>query len=246
MTDPHLVEECIEAFANQFPSSRIFSGERNLGVALNFDRAEEYFFSELGADAAFFFEDDLILSPYYIDAVEKLMGMALNEPRLGYVAAYGDHHASLVEQKRSPTELILMRHKWGFGLTKRQWLLQKPIVEPYLEIIRRCDYRARDHDAIRAYYRTLGLGSAGTSQDAMKDVASALLGTAKGMTYVCFGKNIGEHGLHSESEFYEKEGFGRTEMYDEPINRFDEISEGLLESWVHEMRRAAVEALENL
>src|SRR5205807_2833278 len=103
-----------------------------------------------------------------------------------YVAAYGDHRAMLSKQKRSPRRLILMRHKWGFALTQRQWEAQREIIEPYLEIVARADYRARDQKAIRGYFRKLGFGATGTSQDGMKDVASCILGTTKIMTFVCF------------------------------------------------------------
>ena len=192
ITDPRLVERCADLFETIFPGSKSFRSTDNLGVAWNFARAERYLFGELGAAAAYFFEDDLVLSPHYLTALEALTEIALTEKRIAYVAAYGNHRATLIEQRRAPNELILMRHKWGFATTHRQWVAQREILEPYLEIVSRNDYYMRDHKAIRKYFQTLGYGSTGSSQDGMKDVASCVLGTTKIMTSACFGKYITE------------------------------------------------------
>src|SRR5207245_512331 len=129
---------------------------------------------------------DLLLSPHYLTVLKALTEIALVEKRIAYVAAYGNHRASLIEQKHAPNKLMPMRHKWGFATTHRQWVAQREILEPYLEIVSQADYFARDHKAIREYFRTLGYGSAGSSQDGMKDVASCVLGTTKIMTFACF------------------------------------------------------------
>ena len=243
VTDDRLIERCIAEFKEFFPQSKIFAGTENLGVALNFNRAEQHFFSECGAEAAMFFEDDLVLSPHYVETLERLIQLAQSNERIAYVAAYGDHHAKLEAQRESAAKLVLMRHKWGFALTRRQWLKQRPLMEPYLEIVSRKGYRQRDHQEIFQYYRKLGFGSPGTSQDAMKDVASAVLGTTKIMTFACFGKNIGKTGLHSRPEFYDKEGFGQTELFPDRIAHFEPPSEATLTNYVNAMRGAALHAL---
>jgi hypothetical protein len=156
ITDPRLIERCVELFQTIFPGGTVFASTENLGVARNFARAEEHAFGELGMEAAFFFEDDLVLSPHYLTALNALTEIALHEKRIAYVAAYGDHKARLVEQKRTPTKLIPMRHKWGFALTRRQWTAQRELLAPYLEIVSCTDYRSRDNNAIREYFRKLG------------------------------------------------------------------------------------------
>src|SRR5579884_1893287 len=113
LTDPKLIEYCIKLFEITFPKSKIFISVENLGVARNFARAENYFFKELKKTAAFFFEDDLVLSSHYLKALYALTDIALNEKRIAYVAAYGNHRATLKEQQRAVNKLIPMRHKWG-------------------------------------------------------------------------------------------------------------------------------------
>lgn len=186
--------------------------ESNIGVALNFDRAEKKFFEELNSEYAFFFEDDLILNKFYIEALEQMTQFALEDDRIAYVSAYGDHRASLETQKNRQGDVIAMGHKWGFCLTQRQWRRQKNILDGYLEIVKLRPYKSRDHKAITSYFNGLGYSSPGTSQDAAKDIASLVLGTVKLNTFACFGKNIGAIGLHSNQEFYDSQGFGETVM----------------------------------
>jgi SAM-dependent methyltransferase len=246
LTDPRRVERCLELFETIFPGGKALSSTENLGVAFNFARAEDYFFEELGAEAAFFFEDDLVLSPHYLTALGALTAIALEEKRIAYVAAYGDHRASLAEQKLSAKKLILMRHKWGFALTRRQWLAQRDILAPYLEILARADYRSRDHIAVRQYFKNLGFGSNGTSQDGMKDVASCVLGTVKIMSAACFGKYIGEVGLHSNSRLYQDESYDQTSMFPEEISSFDIPSSVMLDEWVDISRREGAKTLRSI
>jgi hypothetical protein len=204
---------CVEVFRAAFPEGEVFQADSNLGVALNIDRAERHVFETLGAEVAYFFEDDLILGPHYLEALGQLAEFALAEERVSYVAAYGAHRIDAAEQVARSTELVPMDHKWGFALTRRQWERQKPIIEPYLEIIRQRPYRQRDHAAIKAYYRKLGYGVAGTSQDGAKDVAGAVLGTAKLMSLACFARYEGRDGLHMRPELFEELGYGETEVF---------------------------------
>jgi SAM-dependent methyltransferase len=209
-------DECILIFKEAFPNGNVFATENNLGVALNMDRAERHIFEVLGADAGYFFEDDLILGPHYITALNQLAAFALKDERIGYVAAYGCHTASLEEQKRRRHDLVPMSHKWGFALTRSHWWRQRDIIEPYLDIVRQRPYRERDHAAIQAYFRKLGYPLAATSQDAAKDVATFVLGATKIMSFACFGKYEGREGVHFTPEAYQLLGYDKTEVLNEP------------------------------
>jgi len=227
--------DCVAVFLAAFPEGAVFQADENLGVALNIDRAERYVFETLGAQIAYFFEDDLILGPHYLEALGQLGDFALAEPRVSYVAAYGAHRTDVAEQAARADELVPMDHKWGFALTRRQWERQRPIIEPYLEIIRQRPYRQRDHAAIKAYYRSLGFGEAGTSQDGAKDVANAVLGTAKLMSFACFARYEGREGLHMRPELYEELGYGQTSLYD-GAPAFTLPSSALIDQWVEALR----------
>lgn len=209
-------DACIATFREAFPLGKIYPTENNLGIALNMDRAERYIFEVLGADVGYFFEDDLILGQHYIAALNQLADFALQDERIGYVAAYGCHAASLEEQKRRRHDVIPMTHKWGFALTRSHWCRQRDIIEPYLDIVRQRPYRERDHAAIQTYFRKLGYPLVATSQDAAKDVASFVLGATKIMSFACFGKYEGREGVHFTPEAYQLLGYDKTEVFNEP------------------------------
>lgn len=208
-------QQCIDVFRRAFPGGTIFSARRNLGVALNYERAELFAFEVLDADYAWFFEDDLLLGKHYFEALKTLSEYALSNPKIAYAAAYGNYKSSLEQQHSNYQTLIPLDHKWGFVLTKRQWLRQKHIVDGYLKIVREVPYRERNHHAIRKYFQSLGYTSPGTSQDAAKDIASLVLGTVKINTFPCFGKYFGADGIHMNAATYEQLGYGETQLYDQ-------------------------------
>lgn len=228
-------EACVAVFRAAFSEGAVFQADSNLGVALNIDRAERHVFETLGAEVAYFFEDDLILGPHYLDALGQLAEFALQEERVSYVAAYGAHRIDAAEQSERAGEIVPMDHKWGFALTRRQWERQKPIIEPYLEIIRQRPYRQRDNATIKAYYRRLGYAGAGTSQDGAKDVAGAVLGTAKLMSLACFARYEGRDGLHMRPELFEQLGYGETEVF-AGAPKFTLPSSEQLDDWIAAMR----------
>ncbi len=228
-------EACVAVFRAAFPEGQVFQADQNLGVALNIDRAERHVFETLGAEVAYFFEDDLILGPHYLDALGQLADFALAEERVSYVAAYGAHRADAAEQAARAGEVVPMDHKWGFALTRRQWERQKPIIAPYLDIIRQRPYRQRDNTAIKAYYRELGYAKAGTSQDGAKDVAGAVLGTIKLMSLACFARYEGRDGLHMRPELFDQLGYGDTAVFAE-APAFTLPDSDQIDRWIAGMR----------
>lgn len=231
--------ECISVFNSIFPAGNLHISKKNLGIALNFDRAEKFVFRNLKSDCAFFFEDDLVLERYYLDALNQIAAFALTEPRVAYFAAYGDHRATEDEQRARSHEIVRMSHKWGFGLTRRHWERQQPIIERYLDIIRHRPYMARDAVAIRTFFASLGYSSAGTSQDAAKDIACHVLGATKIMSFACFAKYEGREGMHTRSDFYDRNGWGETKIIDGLIPSLVMPSSETLDLWVEGDRNLA-------
>ena len=92
--DPEDCKRNIELFRTRFPHGRVFDSKTNLGIALNIDRAERFVFETLGAEAGMFFEDDMVLSPFYLTVLERLIDLAKADERIGYVAAFGNFQAT--------------------------------------------------------------------------------------------------------------------------------------------------------
>jgi hypothetical protein len=234
--DDSLQDECVKCFLETFPIGKVLQSPINLGIALNFDRAERLFFEELKVECGLFFEDDLVLSPYYLETLLQLADFAMNEPLVAYAAAYGDHTASLSTQRVRSAQIVPMLHKWGFALTRRQWLRQQTIVDGYLAIVREKEYGQRDHAQIESYFESYGFRLNATSQDGAKDLASLVLGTTKLMCLPCFGKYIGREGMHSGAKLYEDAGYGKTELFDGFPPRFDFPSGDQLQKWVSDQQ----------
>jgi hypothetical protein len=214
------IERCVEMFQLFFPESQIFSSPVNLGVALNFDRAERYGFEELATDAVVFLEDDLVLGKYYFSIIDRLIEIFQKDERVGYVAAYGDHTKGIEDQNAHRPRLIGLTHNWGFALYRRQWLRMRPHILQYLNLVERVDYRYKDGQAIRDLFASWGYGCPAISQDAAKTIACCIDGVIKINTYVCNAKYVGSQGLHMNEKLYTERGYEKTQLYPVPVTDF--------------------------
>jgi hypothetical protein len=217
------IDACVAAFGEIFagdapPCRAVFRSPENLGVAGNYRRAEAHVFDALKRDAALFLEDDLILGPHYLSTTARLLDLARDEPRIGYVAAYGDFWASLETQRFRRGVLVPMHENWGAALTRASWLAQRPLREAYWELVKDDDYTMRDDEAIRALYRARGLDCCYTSQDASRWVACCVAGLVRLTTAVCQARYIGATGVHSTPQDYERDRFADAQIYpDAPV-----------------------------
>ena len=110
----------------------------------------------------------------------------------------------------------------GIALTKRQWLRQKTFMKGYLSTVAETDYAMRDHDRIIDWFISTGYLPTVTSQDGAKDLAMYASGATKLMTYCCYGKYIGQQGVHSNEQLYESAGiFKNPAMWPIQADRFD-------------------------
>ncbi len=234
-----LIAQCVALFRALVPHGVVMASEGNLGVALNFERAERFVFEETGAAAAIFLEDDLVLSPHYIATLDGLLATHAADERVGYVAAYGDHRVALAEQRENPSRLTAMHHNWGFALTRRQWLRMRPRMADYLDLVRHVDYRQRDPEAIHQLYARWGFGRNPTSQDAAKTMACIATGAIKLKTRACLGRYIGERGLHMSPAVFEQRGFARTELFPDRVAEFEPLTDALYQRVMEELRRWA-------
>jgi SAM-dependent methyltransferase len=242
--DHSLQNECVRRFREILPRGQVLQSRVNLGVALNFDRAERLFFETLQADCSLFFEDDLVISPRYIEALLQLVDFALSEPLVSCVAAYGDHAASLECQRSNHRRIIPMTSNWGFALTRRQWLRQKTLIDGYLSIVRESEYSQRDERRIMDYFASLGFAPAGSSQDCAKEVADLVLGTTRIMCFPCFGYYIGREGFHHcTANLCDECRCGDTMLFDQATPQFDVPTQAQLNEWIDEKRRLSRDRL---
>jgi hypothetical protein len=218
----------IELFRRAFPEGEVHASSDNLGVALNFDRAERHVFEKLDARRAYFFEDDLVLGPYYLKTLDRLAALAFARPDIGYAAAYGDHRADIETQRRRAGDLTPMSHNWAFALSREQWRRSTKYVDQYLSLVRNIDYRDRQRNEMVDLFHSWGCGAPGTSQDVAKTLACHLTGGLKVNTATAFGRYIGEQGLHTNPTLFARLGYGSTQVMADDIFALSQIADSQL------------------
>lgn len=234
------IEACIHLFQKSLPRGTVMASPINLGVALNFDRAEKFAFDELKADAAIFLEDDMVLGPHYLTVLEKLLDTFYLDERVGYLAAYGAHLKSVEEQRANKHRLILLYHNWGFGLYRRQWLRMRPRIDSYLEIIKTVDYVERDHQKIRSLFASWGYGFPASSQDTAKTIVCCMDGVVKINTYLSYALYIGERGVHMSPDEFARQGYANAVMLPEKVTQFQSLDDNLYQALLKDQRNWAL------
>ena len=208
------IRACVDLFMAIVPWGKVIEADRNLGIALNYERAETYLFADRLRPRALFLEDDLVLSRHYLAVIRNLLELAETNERIAYVSAYGNMWASRDEQRQRRTELQHMHENWGYAMTRAAWLDERPFRERYLALVRDRDYSQRDHAEIMAFYVARGWTTRITSQDGARWVASLELGKVRLTSFACHARYIGKEGEHFTPQHYYACGFDRTEMYD--------------------------------
>ena len=211
------IGECLRLREELLPESVLHFSEANLGICESFLRAETFAFLTLRAEAAYFFEDDMELSPFFLQVMDLLFASLRTNDRIVYFSAHGHQAATLVEQRARRGDLVQLGHHWAFGLKRLHWLEMQPFMQRYYALVVGRDYRDRPSESIKAAYRESGLSHPASSQDGAKTVATAILNRYRVTTYSCFGKYIGATGVHFTPEKYSELGFGHTELFPEPL-----------------------------
>lgn len=232
-----LIARCVAAFRRIIPWGEVVEAPENLGIAMNYERAERHVFEDLRAEKALFLEDDLVLSPNYLGVVGQLLDLAEQDQRIAYVAAYGDLWASRRVQRHRAHDLIAMHENWGAALTRRAWLAERPFRTQYLELVGECDYSRRDHEAIRAFYAGRGWSNPITSQDAARWIACAERGAVRVSTFACHARYIGKRGEHSTAKLFKSSRFGKTVMFRGTPPDLAAPTDGQVAQWLGDERQ---------
>ena len=212
------IEACIAVFREIFPAGRVMAAADNIGVAENFFRAETHMFREIGADCAYFFEDDLVLEPNYLATLDRLRdacaasgaGAGGGVGQVGYFACYGELKASEEDQRKKARALQRLGHLWGFGLFRRHWEEMQPVMADYYAMTLGRDYRDRPGAEILRHYRARGIDVGVSSQDDVKKAVTYFLGRVALNTALVHARYIGAVGLHMNPAKFEASGFTRT------------------------------------
>lgn len=221
--EPEKTAASIAAFREVFPGGVVHVSADNLGIAMNIRRAEHLAFVEQVAPLAYFFEDDLELSPFYMAMMERLRVLLEPHPNVGYFAAYGYHQTAADPQA---PRLVGLGQLWGFGLFRHCWEAMRPMLAPFFDIYARTDYQMRPQRRLMELFREKQLSAHATSQDAVRAVVCAELGFARITTDVCYARYIGERGANFSPEIFAARGYDCMAFVDHLPARMPEATPG--------------------
>ena len=209
-TEDKDIENCIQLANKYLPHDTEYADySHNIGVALNFDRAENHLFNVLNYDRIIFLEDDMILNPNYFEMLERLMDK-LENTDVAEVTMHGSGSFDLDKQKKLSNKLMSdIHHHWAYGIYKDKWIKRQEKLKWYLDIIKGIDYRKRPSKEIIEGYKKRGSIRKESSQDGAKDVAYMECGLFRINTAISNAFYIGEIGLHSRTANYIKQGWNK-------------------------------------
>jgi glycosyltransferase involved in cell wall biosynthesis len=188
-------EQTLEVAKKFLPNASFIVRNKNVGIAGQYHEAELASFS-IDSDIAFFFEEDLVLSPRYLEALLQLESLTRGIESIGRISAhgYGRGHAPV----NSTIGVRSSMRTWGFGLRRHLHLASQPYLDVYMEIINQKPYWRRDANAIFSEMKALGvnLGSQSSSQDSVKGSIAKSIGISGITTNARLAKYIGKTGEH--------------------------------------------------
>lgn len=217
------IEQCVEIFRATFPQGVVHISSENIGHIRNVLRMEEFFFvGQSSCAAAMFLEDDIVLSPHYVSAMDELIEHALSVCDVSYVRCIHNVHRSVDEQRlnRNKTFLVPGGQMWGYGLTREYWRKERATLASFYNMALTHPYRALDHNITQLQWWKLGAPITFHELDYAKDKASTHLGYAQISTYCVAAKYIGKEGVHFTPSIFEHQGWHALEMFEEPFSGF--------------------------
>lgn len=225
------------------PHVHTFLQSENLGVALHFDFIEKLLFREKKYDFVFFCEDDLVLSSQYASVIKKMADMFHADERVGMMSAHPFNPTrTATDQLKGAGAFTEIGHNWAFGLFRAFWEKRQPFVEIYLDMVRANPYRKRNTPRILKWLETCGFNPNGSSQDYVKQCATAALGAVRISTVPNLGLPIGRTGLHCSPELFDRLGFSKTVVCDFQLEELGSLTEKTFREILRSQRAACIQS----
>ena len=218
------IEQCIAMFKSAFPSGFVHVSEENIGHIRNVLRMEEFFFTgEEPRPAAMFLEDDIVLSPHYVAAMDKLIRHSLDVGDISYVRCIHSGRYSIEDQRlnRHKTFLPPTGQMWAYGITREYWLKERAALDTFYGMALTHPYRELDHNVSQLQWWKLGAPIVFHELDYGKVRASIHLGYSQLSTYCVMARYIGMQGVHFNAGIYEQQGWHLLQMFNEALESFE-------------------------
>lgn len=220
---------------------KVYRQQNNLGVARHFDFVEKTLFVDEDYDFVVFCEDDMILSPAYMNTIDQMANLFENDPRIAMVSAHSQAYAHSKERQMThENEYLTMGHHWGFGMYRRAWKDIYPLINDYLGLLGESSYSQRNHRVIQYWQQQCGFRVGATSQDYLKACALAALGYLRISTYPNYGFYIGARGEHFYPEAYAKQNYDKTVVCEQSPQGLNGMTDAVYAKLMQEQARSCL------
>lgn len=232
--DAAKIATCVDSFRSIFPDGHLHAADENIGINGNYSKLWALMASST-SDASIVFEDDLELSPHYLNVMRKLLGHAQTNPNVGFVSAVGALCAPLEYQQQRLRALVPMGtvwglHRWGWGITRELIQEMIPIKRMYFDLADKVGFKDNGElspnvsapGILRKFINDMSAyqGRFNIEVDTIYDMAALNLNRLHLTTYASYARPTGTHGVHFTPEIYESLGFTNVETIDEVPDDF--------------------------
>lgn len=233
LADPDLARQNVQAFHEMLPNGSVILEDFNLGIVGNLEREFNHM-RQSDADSFFLLEEDLVLSPYYVSTIDRLIQQASSNPLIGMITGTGaEPPRDLATQKNNRRAIIPMGHKWSIAFSRFVFQKIDPFLQKYFEACKDTNYKCTGRDdfmpdrveGAREFFKGFGWPvqtHPPFSPDQAINLFSYIYPMYNISTFICLGKYVGEHGSHSNTEIFQQMQLDKLELFDErPPEEFD-------------------------
>lgn len=248
--DPATAKIQVQQAFRVFPHENLTVVQRpsNAGCGRHLIDARRQIFDNAGFSRAYFFEDDLVVSPHYITKVDSLWHWAENNySNVGAVQGWNYCAWNADKKQKHLDEVKITRSNlWGYCLSKTCWDAIKPAIYEYEKLFLFCEYTRRPHNSIREWFKQALAGGhkplgesplvlttaeeemfrkyfddVPTGQDGATQVFTHAAGYVRLCTVVNRGEYIGKQGLHMNPRMFASHGLDKIEhtVYNEDVQQ---------------------------
>jgi len=199
-----LVERSRAIALEVFPNARIYQNSVNAGCGLQWAAMLSTVFDFLHYDEIIVIEDDLVLSKYYIDTVNKMLYKFKDDFRVGMVSAFSERN----KEEHDPYLdcLTTCGHLWGVGVWKSRWAMWRDNMAEWSKVFHK--HKESDIEKVLEHVRSLGgKKTEGSVNDSLLYNVMLKNKQIPISTVANCAKYIGEIGAHGTKEFFSSRGF---------------------------------------
>lgn len=197
---------------SKLPNKTVHEQKYHVGTAVNQFEAVEF----LSSNYEYFLviEDDVILSPAYIQLMRVAMGQYLPHNDVFSISLGFIRNCKPAQINKSLDKLIYKNtHWWAEGWYSPNWEKIRKHFLLYYQFVQNCDYKERPADKITRMFNSYDFHIPQTSQDAGKDFALHRTGMRRIVTMVNRGFSIGERGTHFRPGSYKRMGLAQQKPF---------------------------------